>query len=654
MRLLELRVRGFRRLRNLTLDLNHDRVLIVGPNEAGKSTVVEALLTALYGLAPARRGSGHATALRSVAPWTGEAAALVLRLQLDGGRELEVDWDFSAERTRVIDHRAGEDVTADFSPGTHGWLDVGERLLALPSAVFRQVTVVGEGQLARLSDEAEIRQALLRLTDSGVEVMVEQALSRLEDAARQATSPRSNSATRHNELARALGEADGELASATAARAALETEVAAIAGTEAELASVREELALLQAAEEKRAAQRRGLRSEVDRAEGRLAEAELRLAEAAARLATVAAASAGSAGSRPWSDDEVERARQILVAPAPTRPVIDRSAVAGWAAAALGVVLLVVGILGAVVFVGIAGIILAGIAVVLLTRGRAILDSPLEVGELTFPDRTRLMTALDAERARRDHAVQQRGVDQLRRELTGLVAASSGGGDEHQLRLRAAEERQRRLQLQLEGERSSYRRASLLVPEVAPLEERVAHLHAALDALARFGTAASLGASTLRVAAEEIRRNYAPRLQEYLGRDLARITGGRYTAAVVNDRFEVLLRAPETGSLVEISQLSRGTQQQVYLLLRLGLLEVMSASTEQLPMFLDDALALADDRRRVELLQLLEAEARQVLYFTAGEEGSKVFDARWHRVVLPPPASEHVEAGTGQLPIALV
>ncbi|GAC1333134.1 MAG: hypothetical protein NVSMB17_13150 [Candidatus Dormibacteria bacterium] len=132
------------------------------------------------------------------------------------------------------------------------------------------------------------------------------------------------------------------------------------------------------------------------------------------------------------------------------------------------------------------------------------------------------------------------------------------------------------------------------------------------------------------------------------------MTGGRYTEAVINDRFEVLLRAPETGSLLETSQLSRGTQQQVYLLLRFGLLEVMGSSTEPLPMFLDDALALADDNRRRELLRVLKAEGRQVIYFTAGEGTSKIFDRSWHRVDLPAPASDHVEGGTGQLPMALV
>jgi DNA repair exonuclease SbcCD ATPase subunit len=644
-KLLQLRVRGYRKLHDLAVDLDHDRLLVVGPNEAGKSTLMDALLAGLYGLAPAKRGSGHTGALRAIQPWSGEAAALVVRIKLDDGRTIEVDWDFSAEQTRVIDHDLGEDVTADYAPGTHGWLDVGERLLGLPAGVFRQVTCVGEGQLASLTEETEIRQAVLRLTDSGVDVMVEQALARLDDAARQATSPRSNSATRRNQLGRELAAAEEALEAATRARDDLEREVGGIRDSEVALTAVRRDLARILASEEKRESRRRGLRSEIDRAHGRLAEAELRLAAVGANR---------PAGSRRWSEEEVEEARQVLVTPPAPRSAIGPTSVAGWSLAVVGALALAFGVVRGLVPAGVGGILAIAAGVYFLTRGRDLLESSIEVGEHVFPDRTALMTALDEERARRDHDVHRAAVERLQKELDELVAVSSKSDDELEVRLREAEALQTETQLQLERQRASYDRGSTMVPEVAPLEEQVAQLRDAIAQLDSFGAAAVRGATALRAAAEAIRRDYAPRLQEYLGRDLSSITGGRYTEAIVNDRFQVMLRAPETGSLVDMGQLSRGTQQQVYLLLRLGLLEVMGSATEPLPLFLDDALALADDGRRAQLLRVLEAEARQVIYFTAGEAGASIFDPRWHRVVLPAPTSEHAQGGTGQLPMSLV
>lgn len=645
MKLVQLRVRGFRRLKDLVIDLDHERLLIVGPNEAGKSTLMEALLAGLYGLAPAKRGSGHATALRAVQPWSGEPASIALQYRLDDGRVVEVDWDFSAERTRVIDHTRGEEITADFAAGTHGWLDVGERFLGLPGGVFRQVTCVGEGQLASLGDESEIRQAVLQLTDAGVDVLVEQALARLDEAARQATIPRVNSATRRNELGKELKAAEAELEAATGAREELETEVAGIRDTELSLTRVRKDLARILADEEQREAERQRLRSEMDRAEGRLAEAELRLA--------AVTTDQDHRVRPPWGDADVEAARAFLVTP--PRASKGRSDLfLGAALAVFGVALLAFGITRAVLPASGTGLVLIAVAVYFLTRARGGLDAAIQVGDLRFPDRQALMVALDEERARRDHAVQVEAVGRLRGQLEGLVEQSQHSDDELEVRLREAGDLQSRLQLQLERERASYQRGSQMVPEVAPLRERVADLRSRIERLDDFGVAAARAAAELGAAAEEIRRNYAPKLQQYLSRDLARITDHRYSEAVVSDRFEVMLRAPETGSMVEMAQLSRGTQQQVYLLLRLGLLEIMGAGTEPLPLFLDDALALADDRRRLELLRVVEAEQRQVVYFTAGESTSVIFGQGWTRVQLPAPMSDLAGNGAGQLPMAVV
>src|SRR5258708_26871952 len=204
MRLLKLRVRGFKGLRNVEFDLDHDRVVVVGPNEAGKSTFMDALVTGLYGLAPSKRGTGHAAALKQVLPWTGEPGGLSLTLALDSGTELEVDWDLSGERTRVFNHSLGQDISATFATGTHGWLDVGDSLLHLPGSVFGQVASCGEGELAPISDDAEVRRSLLRVTDAGVDVLEEHAIQRLHEAARHGTVPKANPPPRTNHPARAL------------------------------------------------------------------------------------------------------------------------------------------------------------------------------------------------------------------------------------------------------------------------------------------------------------------------------------------------------------------------------------------------------------------------------------------------------------------
>lgn len=666
MRLVNLRVRGFKRLLGVELDLDHDRLLVVGPNEAGKSTLMDALLTGLYGLAAPRRGSGHGAALKQVLPWTGEPAGLCLTYDLDDGRRIEADWDLSGERTRVIDHASGQDITATFATGTHGWLDVGASLLCLPGSVFAQLACVGEGELALLTDHVQVRQSLLRVTDSGVDVLVEQAIRRLEEAGRQASIPKANAATRRNELRRQLADAEAQLAGARRSRDALEVEVDAIGRTERGLADAHTLIAAMAVEEERRRAARTHLGIEVERARGRLTEAELRLASLQFDDPT-------ETGRPQWTDDDVELARQKLLHGLEGRPG-SRPPATALAASAAGLLVMVVGIALHLAPLDWLGALLVAAGVYLATKGGHAGFEDLSVGRRRFTSRQELMLAMDQERVRRDHKQQLAAVATLQERLSRLLRQPAPiekrasrkadarqladlSDDELERRSQKADQDRQRLGIELARQGASLERGARLVPEISPLEERALELRRRADHLDAFGVACRLAAESLTEASEEIRRAYAPRLQAYLARDLARVTDGRYVEALVSEKFEVLLRAPETRSMVDLHHLSRGTQQQVYLLLRLGLLEVMGGDIETLPLFLDDALALADDERRAELLKVLEGEQRQVIYFTGGELGAAAgFGAEWHRLVLPRPARPEVEGAprAGAPPVRVV
>jgi DNA repair exonuclease SbcCD ATPase subunit len=667
MRLVKLHARGFKRLLDAELDLDHDRLLVVGANEAGKSTLMEALVTGLYGLSPTRRGSGHAGSLKQVLPWTGEPAGLCLIYDLDDGRRIEVDWDLSGERTRVIDHSSGKDISSNFPTGTHGWLDIGDSLLHLPGTVFAQVTCVGEGELARITDGVQVRQSLLRVTDAGVDVLVEQALGRLEEAGRQASIPKVNSATRRNQLARRLASAEEQLAAANRLRDSLQAEVETIARTEQDLRRARKVLTDMVVEEERRQAERSRLSNEVERARGRLAEAELRLSSLPSDRPSTDSAESG------WTDGELERARQKLAAGV-TGPTVSRPPLRVLGPLGVGVVVLVAAIALHLVLFEALGAVLVAVGVYLATRETSARMEDIKIGRTRFRSRQDLMAAIERERARRDHQEQLAAVARLRHKVDWLVQKSSpqqatsiqdvetaplADLTDNQLERRSykAGEDLQRLNIELAQQRASLERGARLIPEVSPLEESVLDLRHRVDHLDQFGAACRMAAQGLAEAAEEIRRAYAPRLQAYLARDLRRITDGRYVEALVSDRFDILVRAPETGSMVDLRHLSRGTQQQIYLLLRLGLLEVMGGDIETLPLFLDDALALADDDRRSELLKVLEGEQRQLVYFTSGEAGAATgFGPQWHRLTLPRPARQELEGlpPAGALPVKVV
>lgn len=143
------------------------------------------------------------------------------------------------------------------------------------------------------------------------------------------------------------------------------------------------------------------------------------------------------------------------------------------------------------------------------------------------------------------------------------------------------------------------------------LQARVQRLRSAAEAI-------TIARRELGEAASESHRRFAPVLNEAIAVDLPGLTSGRYRRARVSNELQITLEAPETGSLVPAEDLSRGTQDQIYLVERLAIMKVLSGSaTESAPLLLDDAFAFSDEDRLRGGLELLgkESEDRQVILF---------------------------------------
>ncbi len=151
------------------------------------------------------------------------------------------------------------------------------------------------------------------------------------------------------------------------------------------------------------------------------------------------------------------------------------------------------------------------------------------------------------------------------------------------------------------------------------LEEDLARCEAEVQKLEKFASALLLAAKVLQEAADEVHRDFAPRLGQAVGHSLATITDGRYRTALVDvSDFGVKLESVEAGALVDADHLSTGTQDQAYLLLRIELARMLSISNQSLPLILDDPFVNFDETRLGNMLQLLVGVSRtnQVLLFT--------------------------------------
>lgn len=113
-------------------------VVVLGPNEAGKSTVFEFLTTMLYGFSPASRE------LNPFVPWGTDEARGSLGLRLHDGRTATVTRRLRSQPAAQLETDGG---TTDLRNHPLPWVE------HVPRTVFRQVFAVTLGELASLDEE---------------------------------------------------------------------------------------------------------------------------------------------------------------------------------------------------------------------------------------------------------------------------------------------------------------------------------------------------------------------------------------------------------------------------------------------------------------------------------------------------------------------
>jgi uncharacterized protein YhaN len=139
-----------------------------------------------------------------------------------------------------------------------------------------------------------------------------------------------------------------------------------------------------------------------------------------------------------------------------------------------------------------------------------------------------------------------------------------------------------------------------------------------LKSWAVLGCARLLLERTLRRHEQE----HQPAVLARAGERFAAVTAGRYTRLLgsVDDGGgrEAIRVLSSSGSEMDASDLSRGSVEQLYLCLRLGLAETFAERSEALPIILDDVLVNFDPGRAVSVAEVLAetAQRHQVLLLT--------------------------------------
>lgn len=226
MKLTRIDLPGFGCLRRFGTDLAPGVNVFYGMNEAGKSTLQQAVRALLYGFYAGDRARPEESARHErFRPWDGGVYRGSLEYETSDGRRFEVRRDFSTPdvSTQLIDLFTGEDLSSQFGRGRHGNVPFARRHLGMSAAVFQSCAFISQGEIFHVAENGpkEIADAIAALADTaGRDVSATKAIERLKAALTRVGSDRARTA----ELPKArevLARAEAELKEIDSSREAL-------------------------------------------------------------------------------------------------------------------------------------------------------------------------------------------------------------------------------------------------------------------------------------------------------------------------------------------------------------------------------------------------------------------------------------------------
>ena len=161
------------------------------------------------------------------------------------------------------------------------------------------------------------------------------------------------------------------------------------------------------------------------------------------------------------------------------------------------------------------------------------------------------------------------------------------------------------------------------ISAIAPIEEDVARLRDEIAKLEALDSAFVMATETVKRLTHEAHQTFARRLETYAADALHNVTGGRYSEIRIDpDKFIVRARVPETGAIEELANLSAGTRDQVYLIIRIAMARIFAEGLELPPLLLDDPFAYWDETRIDRCIPILAENAfdAQTILFTSSPD----------------------------------
>ena len=135
----------------------------------------------------------------------------------------------------------------------------------------------------------------------------------------------------------------------------------------------------------------------------------------------------------------------------------------------------------------------------------------------------------------------------------------------------------------------------------------------------------NIAIENLMDAYEEMKTTITPKFTKNLSESIQKISSNKYNKVTINDENGMIIEN-NRGEYVEAIKLSTGTIDQLYLALRLSMIDELSK--ENLPIILDESFAYSDNNRLKNMLQYLKSDLNnhQTIIFTCTDREQKMLE----------------------------
>ena len=163
------------------------------------------------------------------------------------------------------------------------------------------------------------------------------------------------------------------------------------------------------------------------------------------------------------------------------------------------------------------------------------------------------------------------------------------------------------------------------VDNLSKIEEKLVNDKDKKVNLINLNKSMNLAKEILMQCYEEMKNTITPKFTQNLSENIAEITNYKYTKMQFND-IDGLVVELENGNYIPASKLSIGTMDQLYLSLRLSMVEELSE--EKMPIILDEVFAYFDQERLENILNYINKKFNnnQIIIFSCTNREKEIFD----------------------------